>query len=76
MTMEEEVFERGVKIGIEKGKAQGKRKSALNSARKMLEHDITWDVITDVTGIKPEDLNALELTELEPDKTKSEDNRD
>ena len=64
MTMEEQVLERGIeqglergqKMGIETGKAQGQRINALDNARKMLERGLSWDVITDVTGIKPEDL--------------------
>ena len=37
-------------------KAEGEREKALADARKMLEHGIAWDVITDVTGVKPADL--------------------
>ena len=52
--------EEGIEIGIAKGRTQGLeegiRTSKLEDARKMREHGIAWDIVTDVTGIKPEDL--------------------
>lgn len=46
--------------GMAKGKAEGKaeclRAKALEAARKMREHGIAWDIVTDATGLKPEDL--------------------
>jgi predicted transposase/invertase (TIGR01784 family) len=54
MTMEEEILQRGELRGIEKGI----KASKLEDARKMLEHGIDWKVITDVTGIHPEDLQS------------------
>jgi predicted transposase/invertase (TIGR01784 family) len=54
MTMEEEILQRGEKRGIE----QGLRQKALEDAHKMLEHGIEWTVVTDVTGIRPEDLEG------------------
>ncbi len=38
------------------GRLEGKLEGKLEDARKMLEHGIPWDVITDVTKIKPADL--------------------
>lgn len=38
------------------GKAAGERAKALSDAAKLLEHGIAWDIITDVTGLKPADL--------------------
>jgi flagellar biosynthesis/type III secretory pathway protein FliH len=50
----------GIEIGMEKGRTQGMeegiRTSNLENARKMREHGIAWEIVTDVTGIKPEDL--------------------
>ncbi|HQF54964.1 MAG TPA: hypothetical protein PK208_07605 [Fibrobacteria bacterium] len=40
----------------EDGKSEGERTKALESARKLLEHGIAWDIITDSTGVKPADL--------------------
>ena len=31
---------------------------ALEDARRMREHGIAWEVVTDITGVKPEDLEA------------------
>lgn len=38
------------------GEAVGKAESKREDARKLLEHGISWDIITDVTGIRPADL--------------------
>ncbi|MBK8803315.1 MAG: hypothetical protein IPN71_14900 [Fibrobacteres bacterium] len=42
--------------GVAKAKAEGIQEAKLEDARKMLDHGISWAVITDVTGVKPEDL--------------------
>lgn len=42
--------------GIEAGLAQGIRTSKLEDARKMLDRGCDWAFVTDITGIKPEDL--------------------
>ena len=48
------------KIGMEKGKAkgleEGLRQNAIENARKMLERGCDWEFVTDVTGIRQEDL--------------------
>ena len=44
--------EEGIEIGMEKGI----RSTKLEDARKMRDHGISWEIVTDVTGIKPEDL--------------------
>lgn len=64
--MEREAIERGLAKGMEQGMeqgvaqgvAQGIRAKALEDARKMREHGIDWAIITDVTGLKPEDLKG------------------
>jgi hypothetical protein len=35
---------------------QGLHQNALDNARKMLERGCDWQFVTDVTGIRPEDL--------------------
>ncbi|MEN9353103.1 MAG: hypothetical protein RL318_428 [Fibrobacterota bacterium] len=55
----QEGIEEGIEKGIERGIEQGIRTSKLEDARKMLEHGIAWSIITDVTGIKPEDLETV-----------------
>ena len=56
MTMEEEILQRGEQRGIERGIEQGLRKKALEDARKMLARGCDWEFVTDITGLKPEDL--------------------
>ncbi|MEN9355468.1 MAG: hypothetical protein RL318_2793 [Fibrobacterota bacterium] len=52
MTMEEDAIQRGV----EKGLQEGLRQKALEDARRMRDHGIAWEIVTDVTGIVPADL--------------------
>jgi predicted transposase/invertase (TIGR01784 family) len=52
MTMEEQILERGMQKGLE----QGLRQKALEDARKLQEHGVDWKIITDATGVRPEDL--------------------
>jgi hypothetical protein len=42
--------------GIEIGRQEGIRTSKFEDARKLREHGVSWEIVTDVTGIKPEDL--------------------
>jgi hypothetical protein len=42
--------------------AKGKLEGKLEDARKMLEHGIAWDIITDVTGVKSADLKKAAKT--------------
>lgn len=44
--------------GLVRGRAEGHLEADLENARKMRNHGISWDIVTDVTGIKPEDLKA------------------
>ena len=37
---------------------EGVRASKLEDARRMREHGIAWDVVTDITGVRPEDLDV------------------
>lgn len=55
MTMEEEILQRGEQRGIERGI----RASKLEDARRMREHGIEWRIVTDITGITPEDLDQV-----------------
>lgn len=55
-----EIIEWWVQEGLEKGREdglrQGLRENALENARKMLDRGCDWPFVTDVTGIKPEEL--------------------
>lgn len=48
--------EEGLALGKAEGKAEGIREKAIEDARKMREHGIEWAIVTDVTGIRPEEL--------------------
>lgn len=51
-------IEQGLAKGLQQGLEQGIQTSKRDDARKMREHGISWDVITDITGLKPEDLQS------------------
>jgi len=42
----------GIEIGMEKGVEKGVQATQIDNARKMREHGIAWEIVTDVTGIK------------------------
>ena len=48
MTWEEQILQSGIE--------QGARAKALEDARKLVEHGVSWEIMTSATGIKPEDL--------------------
>lgn len=56
--MEQRAIEQGLAKGLEQGREQGARQKAMEDARRMQEHGIAWAIITDVTGIRPEDLSS------------------
>jgi len=51
-----EIIDWWIQEGEAKGLEQGIRASKLEDARRMREHGIGWEIVTDVTGLKPEDL--------------------
>lgn len=46
----------GMAEGMAEGVVVGERAKALEDARKLVEHGISWEIISDVTGIRPADL--------------------
>ena len=46
----------GIEIGMERGLEKGVQSNKLESARKLREQGVSWEIVTDVTGLKPEDL--------------------
>ncbi|MBK8802530.1 MAG: Rpn family recombination-promoting nuclease/putative transposase [Fibrobacteres bacterium] len=62
MTLGDLLRQEGRVEGEIKGKAEGeligKRASKVEDAIKMREHGISWEIITDVTGLRPEDIEA------------------
>jgi predicted transposase/invertase (TIGR01784 family) len=53
-----EIMEWFKQEGLEEGIAAGIQAKALEDARKLVEHGVSWEIITSATGIKPEDLEA------------------
>ena len=53
-----EIIDAWIQDGKAEGLEQGIRTSKLEDARKMREHGIEWAIVTDVTGLKPEDLES------------------
>jgi hypothetical protein len=51
-----EIIEWWLEEGRTEGLAEGEHRARLDNARKMREHGIAWAIVTDVTGIKPEEL--------------------
>lgn len=56
--LEEDAKAAGMAAGREQGLEQGKLASKLEDARKLVEHGVSWEIITSATGVKPEDLEA------------------
>jgi len=54
--LREEGIEIGRTAGVEEGIEKGIRATKFEDARKLREHGVSWEIVTDVTGIKPEDL--------------------
>ncbi|MBK8802778.1 MAG: Rpn family recombination-promoting nuclease/putative transposase [Fibrobacteres bacterium] len=62
MTLGDLLRQEGRVEGEIKGKAEGLREAKIQDARKLREHGISWEIITDVTGLRPEDLEAPQET--------------
>jgi hypothetical protein len=50
-------MESGLQQGLEQVLEQGERRKALDAARKLLEHHVSWEIITAATGVGPDDLS-------------------
>ena len=55
----EEGFGEGIEKGIEIGEKRGKAEERLNNARKMKEAGIACTLISQITGLSAEEINAL-----------------
>ncbi|MEN9355602.1 MAG: hypothetical protein RL318_2927 [Fibrobacterota bacterium] len=58
VTIAESWIQEGIERGMEQGIEKGIRAKALEDAQKMLDRNCEWDFITEITGLKPEDLDA------------------
>jgi len=56
--LEEDAKAAGLEQGIVQGMEKGKLASKLEDARKLVEHGVSWEIITSATGMRPEDLEA------------------
>lgn len=56
MTLGDLLRQEGKAEGLNEGEIKGKHAQALADARKMREHGISWEIVTDITGLGPEDL--------------------
>ena len=56
--IKQEGIEQGLEKGLEQGRAEGLRQARLDDARKMIDRGCDWAFITDITGLRPEDLNS------------------
>lgn len=54
--MEELAIRQGMEKGLAQGLEQGLEQGKLEAARKLLEHQVSWEIITASTGVRPEDL--------------------
>ena len=60
MTIADVLRQEGKAEGKAEGKVEGIHASKLEAARKMLARGYDWAAITDITGIRPEDLEGSE----------------
>lgn len=58
VTWEEQLLQQGEQLGLSKGIERGLRAKAIEGARKLAEHGVSWEIITSATGMKPEDLTV------------------
>ena len=49
----------GLREGMEKGLLAGERKKAIETAKKMLEKNISAEIIAECTGLSLEEVNSL-----------------
>ena len=62
MTMEtaiDEAREEGLERGLEQGLERGRHEERLELVRKMLSKGLPIEVVSDVTGLSPEELEVM-----------------
>ena len=55
----------GEKIGIEKGRAEGEHKKAIETAKKMIAKGLSIEDIAEFTGLSVEEINQLQESFVE-----------
>ena len=56
---EQKEMEKGMKKGIEKGMKKGMEKEKINTAKNMLEKNLTLELISEITGLSVEQIKSL-----------------
>ena len=51
--------EEGRKEGIAEGEKRGKKENAIETARKLLKCNVSAGIISECTGLSPEELDSL-----------------
>ncbi len=53
-------IEEGRRLGVVEGRRLGVKETSMISTEKMLKKNLTWDLITDITGVTQERYNQWE----------------
>ncbi|HOT30601.1 MAG TPA: hypothetical protein PK845_02055, partial [Petrotogaceae bacterium] len=53
-------LEEGIKKGIEKGKLEGEYKKAIETAKNLIKHNISRDIIIKSTGLTEKEVSDIE----------------
>ena len=51
--------ERGISIGLSQGITQGEYKKAVETAKSMMQRNISIDIVAECTGLSPEEIEKL-----------------
>lgn len=63
----QEAFDEGIQQGISQGRTEGSQQKAIDTAKALLNENITLDIITRTTGLPKETIEQL-AKEIEVDK--------
>jgi predicted transposase/invertase (TIGR01784 family) len=51
--------ERGISIGLSQGITQGAQQAKLETAKSMMQRNISIDIVAECTGLSPEEIEKL-----------------
>jgi predicted transposase/invertase (TIGR01784 family) len=54
-----EAREEGIKYGISIGLSQGEKKAKIETAKSMMQRNISIDIVAECTGLSPEEIEKL-----------------
>ncbi len=55
--IKETAIEEGRRLGVEEGRTLGVKEASMINTEKMLRKNLTWEFITDITGVTQERYN-------------------